>query len=603
NITLFMLLIAIFELLLWKFSNQDDFVVATSDAHRMQRDTEPLIGFFVNQELFRFKSQDNPSFCEFLKEVRKDCLSAIENHDIPFEKIIQAIGPERDLSYNPLFQVLFVLQSQQSLVASNLQEALFSKGRFHTSLNVSRLDSTVSVSEDGNSLGIYWEYSTDLFAKETIQELLTAYVSLLEQVVETPEKRISLLELPAGLKERMNHLKLKQETVLPISLHHLGYACESIETGLTHVRQLHQIIAVNDTVYDPQQDAELCLIETSAGVNLELVAGRQVKSLVERGVSLYHVGYEVDDLGKSLASFREHGAVLVSPPKPAKLFEDRRVAFMETHLGLVELIERPILRENEEQDLAAGTEDAKICIAATFTAELLQEPLEFWLEELGISAQIKFAPYNRVFQQLLDPASCLSRNQYGLNVILLRLEDFQGSVTQEESKVQANIGDLIECLQSTINKSTTPYLLVLCPGIPLGVSEEGRGELYRSLENSLVSSLQSQPGVYVLTHEEIAEYYPVKEYYDSLTDKAGHIPYTSEYITALATMIIRKYSANRRTPYKAIVLDCDNTLWEGVCGEVGPEGIQVTSSYRYLQEFMVAQHDAGMIICLCSKNA
>ena len=83
---------------------------------------------------------------------------------------------------------------------------------------------------------------------------------------------------------------------------------------------------------------------------------------------------------------------------------------------------------------------------------------------------------------------------------------------------------------------------------------------------------------------------------------SGHIPYTPECYAAIGTALVRTIFNLKRDPFKVIVLDCDNTLWKGVCGEDGPWGIEVTAPYRALQEFMIGQMNAGMLLCLCSKN-
>lgn len=96
--------------------------------------------------------------------------------------------------------------------------------------------------------------------------------------------------------------------------------------------------------------------------------------------------------------------------------------------------------------------------------------------------------------------------------------------------------------------------------------------------------------------------YPLPDYHDPLGEQLGHVPYTSGFFAALATMITRKYQARRRAPYKVVVLDCDQTLWQGVCGEDGPLRVVLDPPRKALQEFMVGLHDAGMLLCLCSKN-
>jgi polyketide synthase PksN len=96
--------------------------------------------------------------------------------------------------------------------------------------------------------------------------------------------------------------------------------------------------------------------------------------------------------------------------------------------------------------------------------------------------------------------------------------------------------------------------------------------------------------------------YKVTEIFDSMRDKIGHIPYTKEYYNLLGTLIYRRFFKLKSKPYKVIVLDCDNTIWKGICGEDGYEGVLVEGSYYKFQQFLVNQTKQGMLLCLCSKN-
>jgi FkbH-like protein len=100
-----------------------------------------------------------------------------------------------------------------------------------------------------------------------------------------------------------------------------------------------------------------------------------------------------------------------------------------------------------------------------------------------------------------------------------------------------------------------------------------------------------------------ASVYEVEKVYDRFTDELGHIPYTSEFSAAAAAAIARRVYARLSSPRKVIVLDCDQTLWRGVCGEDGWEGIEITVPHLELQEFMLRQREHGMLLCLCSKNS
>jgi len=253
-----------------------------------------------------------------------------------------------------------------------------------------------------------------------------------------------------------------------------------------------------------------------------------------------------------------------------------------------------------------------IAIAATFTAEPIEEALVYWMRELDIPSEIMFAPYNQVFQQLLDPLSVLSKNQSGINAVLIRSQDWQkyedSSTTGiefssgEYENIERNVRDLIGALKSAASGSGTAYLVCLCPVSPAVMGHTGHSAFFKQMEELMVSELTAVSGVYLVTTSELAATYPVSQYYDLFADKAGHIPFTDTFFTALASMIARKTVVLRNKAYKVIVLDCDQTLWEGLSAEDGPDGIRIDPAHHRLQEFMVEQYEAGMLLSLCSKN-
>jgi FkbH-like protein len=124
----------------------------------------------------------------------------------------------------------------------------------------------------------------------------------------------------------------------------------------------------------------------------------------------------------------------------------------------------------------------------------------------------------------------------------------------------------------------------------------------RQKEERLTAALSGHTGIHVVTSRELAAKYPVPDYFDVCGEESGHIPYTPLFFAALATMVARRIYALRRSSHKVIVLDCDNTLWKGVCGEDGALGIEIDAGRYALQEFVVRQQEAGMLLCLCSKN-
>jgi HAD superfamily phosphatase (TIGR01681 family) len=265
-------------------------------------------------------------------------------------------------------------------------------------------------------------------------------------------------------------------------------------------------------------------------------------------------------------------------------------------------------RHDRQAPIIGSQSERIIAITATFTAEPVEEFLSFWSQELEIPFQVKFAPNNQVFQQLLDPASSIHKNKNGMNVILVRFEDWirrDESSSAESSaieKIEENVQDLVVATRAASERSATPHLVCVCPAPPATLVDMERMAFYERIEDLMAFELSSVDNVYLVNSSELATVYPVPMYYDSYADELGHMPYTSTFFAALGTLIARKYYATQSAPYKVIVLDCDQTLWKGICGEDGPLGIEIDPPRKRLQEFMVEQLHAGMLVCLCSKN-
>jgi FkbH-like protein len=202
------------------------------------------------------------------------------------------------------------------------------------------------------------------------------------------------------------------------------------------------------------------------------------------------------------------------------------------------------------------------------------------MQELDYSYELRFAPYNQVFQQLLDPASLLCSNRDGVNVLLIRFADWGGD--------HENLGRLVEAVRSS--PARCPLLIGICP--PHGAQDSAL----------LKEGLKDAVAAHVFDAADLNALYPVANPYDTDADALGRVPYTPLYFAALGTMIARKVHALRTTPFKVAALDCDDTLWKGVCGEDGPEGVVLDAPRRALQQFMLAQREAGMLLCLASKN-
>lgn len=123
-------------------------------------------------------------------------------------------------------------------------------------------------------------------------------------------------------------------------IHHFGVACSDLRGTLEQVRKLFPVSDCSEIVHDAEQNADLCLVAVEGSPPLELISGPVVENLVRKGIMLYHICWEVDDMETALARLCDGGCLIVSSPKPAILFDFRRVAFLRSPIGLIEILEK-----------------------------------------------------------------------------------------------------------------------------------------------------------------------------------------------------------------------------------------------------------------------
>jgi amino acid adenylation domain-containing protein/non-ribosomal peptide synthase protein (TIGR01720 family) len=197
--TLFMTLLATFGVLLQRYTGQDDILVGIPVAGRNRTETEGLIGLFVNTLVMRMDLSGSPSFRTLLERVRETALGAYAHSDLPFEKIVEELQPERELSRNPIFQTMLVLQNAP-LPALRLPGLALSP--LHVPRQTARFDLTLSVLESADGLLGVIEYSADLFEPATIERMAGHWRKLLEEAASAPDRRISELPLLGEREER-----------------------------------------------------------------------------------------------------------------------------------------------------------------------------------------------------------------------------------------------------------------------------------------------------------------------------------------------------------------------------------------------------------------
>ncbi len=192
GVTLFMGLLGVFKTLLMRYSQQDDLLVGTPIANRNHKQTEDLIGFFVNTLVIRTDLSGNPSFIKLLEQIKEKTLQAYAHQDLPFERLVEELQPERNLSHNPLFQVMFVLQNAPM---GTLELPQLTLSSLDMDSVTAKFDVTLSMMETEEGLQGRWEYKTDLFTAATITRMAEHFQTLLEGIVANPEQHLTELTL------------------------------------------------------------------------------------------------------------------------------------------------------------------------------------------------------------------------------------------------------------------------------------------------------------------------------------------------------------------------------------------------------------------------
>ncbi|MDX6577959.1 MAG: hypothetical protein QOE96_3912, partial [Blastocatellia bacterium] len=192
GVTLFMTLLAAYEILLHRHTGEEDIVVGTPIAGRQMPETENLIGLFINTLPMRTNLTGDPSFGEVLGRVKATALGAYAHQDLPFERLVKELHPERTLAHNPLFQVMFVLQSEE---IEPLQLPGLVTEHFRVGHIMANFDLTLDIVEKDGQLTCLFESNADLFESATIERLMGHFQTLLEGIVTNPEQRVSALPL------------------------------------------------------------------------------------------------------------------------------------------------------------------------------------------------------------------------------------------------------------------------------------------------------------------------------------------------------------------------------------------------------------------------
>src|SRR5437868_1292513 len=207
GVTLFMTLLAVYQVLLWRHSGQSDFIVGTDVANRNRVETEDLIGFFVNVLPLRANLTSNPTFQELLASVRETALGAYTHQDMPLDKLVEELQPERSMSHNPLVQVLFVLQNtpRETLEVPGLTMTRFGV------VDTAKFDLAMFLNESEEGIRLILQYNPDLFDETTIQRMTSHYEVLLRSVIAKQDAHLTALMEVLAESDRQKRLLDEKE--------------------------------------------------------------------------------------------------------------------------------------------------------------------------------------------------------------------------------------------------------------------------------------------------------------------------------------------------------------------------------------------------------
>lgn len=375
GVTLFMTLLAAFKILLYRYTGQIDILVGSPIANRNRAEVKSLIGFFVNVLVLRTEISGDLSFQDFLARVKSTALEAYVHQDLPFEKLVEELQPSRDLSYNPLFQVMFVLQNAPKPNFSLSDVSVSYKEGYN---GTSKFDLTLFMDDTEQGLVATCEYNTDLFNTDTMTRMLGHFQTLLESIVGDPEQCISELQL-----------------LTPSEVQQLLVEWNDTKTDYPQNKCVHQLFEAQvektpDAVAVVFEDQELTYQELNIRAN-QLGHYLQLQDVKPDTVVGIYMERSLEMVVALIAILKAGGAYL--PLDPA--YPKERLAFMLADAQVSVLLTQPHLRNelppHQAQLLSIDTKDSAYtdCSTQNLVSDVKSENLAYVIYTSGSTGKPK----------------------------------------------------------------------------------------------------------------------------------------------------------------------------------------------------------------------
>ena len=532
-------------------TNKEDVIIGTTTLNRTNAKEKEMCGMFVNTCPIRIKIKDTMNFNEVVKSLNISSMSLLRHQKYPYELLTEDLREKYDFKDN-LFDI--VLNYQNAKFESSDETGINYTTRWHFSgSQVESLIININDREDSGQLIVSYDYLKDCFNFKEIEYLHKHMIGLLWHALDNDAKNIANIEmLPEEEQDRI----------------------------LTRFNNVE-------------------LSDESADIQVEKRKNRNVKAYI---LDSNRVALPIGIPGDLYVSRKISGDEIENPYEPGKKLYKLGVIARWYPKGDIE-----ILNSDDERLLVPkfNMKRPVKTINTVWTGSFVTEPVKPYVKRFArvFNYRIKmdFADYNQVLQELVDKSSKINTNKDGINVILLRLEDYirdnSGSASEKIAIVEETTKRLIDLLAKV--ESTTLF------GIFKKSNRISDERILNSIEENsekILSGIKSNKNIFELDIKNIVADYCIENKFDDENDKIAHIPYTKEFYAGLSAEICRKIVALTRKPYKVIVLDCDNTLWGGVCGEVGTHGIEISEGFKSLQRFVLNKQKEGFLLAIASKN-
>lgn len=551
--SIFALFIAALSMYINRITENKQIVLGTTTLNRANIKEKETAGMFSNISCIQINLDSNMDFKTLTVSVFKENLSLLRHQKYPYYQVLKDLRERHKLTKD-LFDIVLNYQNTKYNKAEHLED--YSTRWSFNGHQSNNLLIHINDREDEGQLIIDYDYLTDLFHAKELEFIHQHIINLLWHALDDPTKKISRLEM---LSEKEKHKILyefdNKKIIYPkeVSIEILseelknGNKCYILDKNLNLMP-----IGIAGNLY-------ISIPDDNLGSKKEVV-----DNPYEPGKMLYKTGH--------MARWFPEGDIQ---------YKDRRS------------------KRNRRQ-----IKETQVKISATFTSEPIEDYIKWWGKKFGHNLKIEFAPYNQVFQELLDPESILSRNKDGINIALIRFEDFIRNDNGTEQQKISRLEHVYEELRQAINKFDNPSPLII-PIFPISNHLEISYAIWDKIDelnNNFKEILSERKNISILDLKDTQKLYQITDVFDEVKDKEAHMPFTEVYYAAIGTQIARKICAIRNQHFKVIVLDCDNTLWKGVCGEEGALRVKIKGAYRELQEFMLQKYNEGMLLAICTKN-